>query len=394
MSGRLHRRSRAPLGTAGMTLIEMIVAMVVSLILAQVAFSFFTSQGRAFEHGTKRMSVLQNHRFAMEELERQLRTLGSGVPYEQPELVYAGADVVAFNADFVTRDTTDLFAVHVDRRAHASTTEALTKTSAIRIPNSSFIYPDTSYLESNSPAETLIFFFAPDTLTARTDDFVLYRQVNGAAPAVVARNVLRTLDTAFFEYLYLATSDTAPARLLPVPAGSLPLAHTARMHGSAADTGKSALTDSIRAVRVSFTVTNGNAGPREVRQSVSRIIRLPNAGQQHRKTCGDAPLGAALGATVVTLPSGGKGAHLAWSASADEHGGEGDVLRYLLWRRTTTSGDWGPPFASIPAGGTSYVYVDEDAPPVATVQYALAAQDCTPARSSLSSSAILDMTAP
>jgi hypothetical protein len=139
-------------------------------------------------------------------------------------------------------------------------------------------------------------------------------------------------------------------------------------------------------VRVNLTATNGLSGAREVRRATSRAVRLANAGVAALQSCGDPPVGGgALTATPLAFPDGRRWVELAWSAAADESGGERDILRYVIWRRVSGSGsDWGDPFVSVPSGNASYTYVDEQPVPGTRYDYALAAQDCTPSLSPLS----------
>lgn len=377
-------------GRAGMTLLEMMAALLLSGLVIGTAMSFFQQQGQALSLGTSQLTVLQNYRYAMATLRRDLRTAGAGVPNGQPWLVYAGPDLVAFNADYVTSEPSDPFAIYIDTAATPFATEALTKARRITFPGTSVVYPDTTYREQgvNSPAETLLFFFAADTSTARGDDFVLYRQVNAEPPAVVARNLLRMEDRPFFEYLRLLESDTAAATLAPVPANRMPLRHAEKLHGAPADTGNAALIDRVRAVRISVTATNGKAGPKEVTRNATRVVRLPNAGMAVARTCGEAPqLGTALSVAPFFQPGGQPAVSLAWGPAADERGGEADVLRYVIWRKTSPGADWGDPFLSIPAGQAGYVYTDTDVQRGRAYWYALAAQDCSPALSPLAPAA-------
>jgi type II secretory pathway pseudopilin PulG len=381
---------RPPGPRAGMTLPEMMVALFIGMIVLQVAVGFFAQQGRAFRSGTLAMATAQNARYALNALEKDVRTLGTGVPAQQPQLVYAGPDVLAFNADYATRSESDVFAVYVEKATPASQLEAATPAGRFTIPMTGMGYPDTAYMESgsNSPAETLIFFFQPDPTTPRGDDFALYRQVNGGAPAVVARSLLRTGGQDFFEYLVLQVPPDAPTRL--VSAGGGPLRHTARVHGSEEDVGQAARVDSVRAVRVRFTVTSGETGPGELRRAAERTIRMPNAGQSVRSICGDEPQSAGIAAQAVTLADGSRAVSLAWWPSVDETAGESDVLRYIVWRRTGGAAEWGDPFLSMPAGLPSYGYLDQSVVPGQQYQYALAAQDCTPSRSALGVSGIVN----
>jgi prepilin-type N-terminal cleavage/methylation domain-containing protein len=371
---------------AGFTLPEVLIALFIGLLVVQVAVGFFAQQGRNFSRGTVAMSTAQNARYAVNALEKDVRTVGAGVPGQQPQLVYAGPDVLAFNADYATNDPADVFALYLERDTPPAQLQAATPASRFTIPMTAAGYPDTVYRDngSNSPAETITFFFQPDPTTARGDDFVLNRQVNGGPAAVVARNLLRTGTQDFFEYLVLQVPTDAPTRLVPVGG---PLRHTAPMHGSAQDTGTVARVDSVRAVRVRFTVTSGETGTGELRRAVERTIRMPNAGMAVRSICGDEPQAAGIAAAVVVMPDGSRAVSLAWGPSVDETAGESDVLRYIVWRRTDGAPDWGDPFVSIPAGLTAYNYVDQSVVSGRSYQYALAAQDCTPSRSPLGVSA-------
>ncbi|GBD32318.1 MAG: hypothetical protein KatS3mg081_1943 [Gemmatimonadales bacterium] len=376
----------------GMTLIEMLVALVVFSIVIAGALGFMRSQGRAFTLGNQRMSTLQNLRFALNLMAQDLRALGAGVPDEQPMLVYAGPDVVAFNANHTTNLRNDVFAVYYDPDAPSGAVSALTKALAITIPNTAVTYPDTSYLFGgvNSPAETIVFFFRPDTTTSRTDDYVIYRQVNRGAPELVARNILKTPGTDFFEYYVLVTPASGEPTTQRLPAAELPLVHSVPIHGSPADTGSAAKIDSVRAIRINLTGTNGLTGPEERQRSVSRLVRLPNAGLAVKRTCGDEPLlGTGLVASVGTGPGGVPVVNLTWGAAVDETGGEGDVVSYVIWRRLQSESDWGDPYLNIPAGAAPYVYQDAAVVSGESYVYALAAQDCTPLLSQLAISNVV-----
>lgn len=371
----------------GMTLVEVMVALLVGLLVLSTAMTFFGQQGAAFNRGTVAMSALQNGRYAVNTMEKDIRTAGVGLAPRQPPLVYAGPDVLAFNADYAAGDPTDTHAVYVDENAPADQLQAVRREGRFMVPMTSFSYPDSSYDsgDTNSPAETLAFFFQPDATTARTDDFALYRQVNGTAAAVVARNLLPTDGHPFFEYQVVRVPENGPTQMMTVPG---PLVHRAALHGSPADTGGLARIDSVRAVRVRFTVTNGETGAREQLHPVDRTVRLPNAGMATRNVCGDPPLGTGLGARLVTVGAGQPAVQLAWAASADEAGGEGDVLRYILWK-AVDGAPFADPWVSIPAGLATYSYLDESVTSGHSVQYAVVVQDCTPNRSPMAPSPVV-----
>lgn len=382
-----------------MTLVEMLLALLVFSFVMAGALTFLRSQSRSFTLGSERVAMYQNTRYALNQMEKDLRTAGAGAPDQQPQLIYAGPNVVAFNANYWTNTPGDVKAVYYNPDAPDSAVQALKQTQRITIPQTAFGYPDTSYTDgsSNSSAETIIFYFAPDTSTARADDYVLYRQVNNLAAELVSRNLLHTPGLPFLQYYALSTppgGGTASINL--VPAANLPWWHVAKIHLSPADTfvppglGGGALIDSVRAVRVNFTSTNGRGGSDERRRTLSRMIRLPNAGLVNKKSCGDEPqLGpgfapvanpayAADGVTPVVT--------LTWAAATDEAAGERDVERYVIWRRLSAAPDWGDPIVTVPSGTAPYQYQDASVAPATAYAYAVAAQDCTPLESNQASS--------
>ena len=78
---------------------------------------------------------------------------------------------------------------------------------------------------------------------------------------------------------------------------------------------------------------------------------------------------------------------MTWSATLDQNNGEKDVERYALFKRHTTSTDWGEPFASRPATTPTYTLTD-NAVSSGTWVYGLVAQDCSPANSPLTQSTV------
>lgn len=371
----------------GMTLPELMIALVITLIVVTTALSFFQQQVQAMQIGTGAMRVAQNHRFAISTLRRELRTAGSNVPAKQPPLVYAGADAVVFNADFAAAADSDVFAVYVDSSLPNSAVGALTPAQKGEVaPGTGMMYPDSAYFlgTTNSPAETIAFYFVADATTPRTDDFVLMRRVNREPASVVARNLLRTNNLPFFEYLRLVEEPGELPVVSPFSASTLPLKHAA-IHGNVGDSLKVSPIDAIRGVRVQLTATNGRTGAKETRRSTRETIRLTNIGVTALEACGRAPqLNITLSATAQNV-GGERRVRLAWTAAADESGGERDILRYLVWRivNDPTSTNWGEPYLSISAGQTSYVYVDENLTPNTQYRYAVAGQDCTPLQSAL-----------
>lgn len=382
-----------PNAESGFSLVEMIIAIMIYGIVLAAGIGFVAMQNTLFHRGLDRMTALQNMRYALSSLETDIPSVGTNVPTIQPHLVYAGSDVLAFTGDYASNVANDIFASYID--LGALTGEVTVPDPTITIPNSGgFTWPDTLYLTTaatRSPAEMLIFWFEPDTVTARTDDYMLFRQVNDKLPEPLARNILQADSTPFFQYIRRIDFASAASALAMIPDASLPIAHTSTFHRVPADTAASALADSIRAVRVSFRSTNGLTGDAERIVSASRMIDMPNAGFSLMQTCGDEPIhGDTLGAEIIDLGGGAYASRLTWIAAIDETAGELDVARYVIYRQATpVSTDWGDPYLSIPAGLATYSYDDGLVALGETYQYALAAQDCTPMLSTLEMSGLV-----
>jgi prepilin-type N-terminal cleavage/methylation domain-containing protein len=372
----------------GMTLIELMIALTVFGVVISAAVGFMAKQNDAFQVSIQRLVALRNLRYATSTLSQDLETLGTNVPDGQPAFYYGDDDVVVFSADYATNIAGDPFAVYHDPDAPSGQVQA--PSGAFTIPNSSVAFPDTAYESApgiRSPAEVLIFYFAADSTTARSDDFQLFRRINAGDAEAIARNLLRDGSAPFFSYERLGDDGTGAQVISAVPDSLVPIRHDAVVHGSPADTAASALADSVRAVTVRFRATNGLSGPEEVVVSLSRLIPLPNAGFGMLSTCGSAPLlGVGLTAVYAPLGTGEPAVSLTWSPAIDETGGEGDVVRYVVWRRDFGATDWGEPYLAIPAGAATYSYQDASVTSGEIYEYGLAAQDCTPSLSSRTAS--------
>jgi prepilin-type N-terminal cleavage/methylation domain-containing protein len=374
----------------GMSLPEILIALLVFSAIMAGVLGVLNRENKMMWRATERMNALQNVRYAADIMEQEFRTAGAVTLGNQPFVVYADTHVFAFNANYVTNTSGDFTAVYYDPDAPDAIAQSLLQSQRFTFPLTSFAYPDTTYKSSVgvvSNAETIIFYFTLDTSTTRTDDYLLYRQVNNQPPEVVSRNLLRTAGTPWFTYTSLVSPPSATAYIATVPAGNLPLKHSVKLHISPADTGVAARVDSLRGVKITLTATNGLTGPEERKRTISRTIRLPNAGLVNRANCGDEPFsGIVLTPTpTVVVATGERQVRLNWNPASDEFGGEKDVVRYVLWRRRPADPAFTDldPYVSIPAGVASYVYFDEDAVAGDVFYYAIAAQDCTPSLSSL-----------
>jgi hypothetical protein len=121
---------------------------------------------------------------------------------------------------------------------------------------------------------------------------------------------------------------------------------------------------------------------------MSLIAPFPNMGNRELETCGNDPV--AMSAPTISS-SDSLSVNVAWTADGDEASGERDIMNYLLWRRRVGDSVWGPPFVSIPSGSPpNYTFLDSSVPQDTVDmqwEYAIAAQDCSPAYSDAVSSA-------
>ena len=368
----------------GVSLLELIVAMLIMGIVMGAAMKLFIGQSKSFRRGTSDMTMLQNLRFGADMLNQHFRSVGANTISGQPSIIYADGSVFSFNADYASNtppsDSGVYFAIYYTPKAPNSEVEAITLANQITIPGQgSVTYPHADYLAAPgimSPAEMITFWFAADTETARPDDYVLYRQVNNATPEAVVRNVLQD-SVPFFRYLYL--QDTSSTLSMDtVAAATLPL-----RYDFLTDLTKNHIRANLRAVIVTYIITNGLTGAAERTRPMSLIAPFPNMADRQLQTCGNNPVTMAQPTVAwnpVTLS-----VDITFAANGDEASGERDIVNYVLWRRPVGSLNWAAPFLSIPAGHPpTYNVPDQTVPraptgsPGVPWEYAVAAQDCTP----------------
>ncbi|HXC25807.1 MAG TPA: prepilin-type N-terminal cleavage/methylation domain-containing protein [Gemmatimonadaceae bacterium] len=361
----------------GFTLLEMMLAITLMMLVFGIVIPFFQSQLKVMSAHAGRFDAMQNARFGALTVDRELRIAGAGVPSQQPMIVQAGPYAITFNADLATNDSTSagtFGSVYYDPDLSASATMSLPNTTKITLPLSAVSYPDSNYYNQSGPqsyAETISFWVALDTTAGSAGRYALYRRVNALPATIVARGlVLPATDPPPFTYLMYDTLGNT----VTIPTGRLPAYHVA-YHGSTADTGSSALTDSIRTVHVHFVgAYYGTKGDTSYR-TVDLGIRLNNAGLLNLTTCGQPPI---FGQSVTPTYSVGppKKVTLTWGAAFDETGGEKDVERYVIYRRASSAATFGEPYASIPSGLASYSYIDTQVNSGDSWIYGVAAQDC------------------
>ncbi|MGH7620254.1 MAG: PilW family protein [Gemmatimonadaceae bacterium] len=372
----------------GFTILEMILSMGLLLAVLGLSTRLFRVQSNAVSTQAGRLDAMQNSRFALGLLEREVRMAGVGVADAQPLLVMAGPMAITFNADLVALDTGDFSAVYTNPDADSAAVDVMTTAAKITLPGTAKTYPDTNYAYNvgvPSNAETITYWLSQDSTSTRSNEYILFRRANARPAKVVARGLIYNSGDTIFKYWKADTTGT----LTPVSPAVLPLIHTAAMHGSTADTGRSALTDSIKQMRVTFkSLYHDPKTNVDVLRTVSQTIHLMNAGLIHRSTCGQPPLGVSPTATVTqangtSIPQ--TYVTVSWTASTDDGAGEKDVERYAIYRRLSSVSTFDEPFASVPAGSSSYSFEDTDLISGQSWIYGVAAQDCTPASSPVGS---------
>jgi hypothetical protein len=336
-------RWKAACRASGFTIAEVIVSALLFAILVTGALGFIRLQTMGFGKTMDRMSLRHTLRSAIKTLEADIYQAGTNLSPVELGVVRTGETTFSFNAP-------------LSRLSPSGST-------------------DPTASEDSGLTTTVTFFFSPDSTTERPDDFALYRQLDFQEPVVLARNLLRSPDHPFFRYL--AVTDTG---LDSVPAARVPLILGAHREKTVGKTPADFLPGSIRGVRVVFGVTNGRVGEAEKTSFIARVLRTPNLRPSILEECGEKPVFTSeLKGSVVTTETGKAVAELSWERAPDDGGGEGDILRYVLWRRLAGSEGWGLPYLSIPAGKQSYTYRDADLEPGRFYEYGISAQDCRPA---------------
>lgn len=373
----------------GFTLLELMISITLIGILLALTVPFFRTQVQAFGNVSGRDDAAQNARYGVSMIDRELRVAGIGVVDPQPMIVQAAPRAITFNVDLVSRLQTDPAAAYFDPDEDPAAVSALPKTSKITLPLSGFQYPDSNYFQAAgepSAAETVSFWVDtdPDPLAKGTS--ILYRRVNNLPPSVVAKSIIILPGEPVFRYF---KADTL-GQLVEIPQSILPIYHFAPIHNSKADTLTSALTDSIRVVRVRLTGVYVDRAGKKSNRPIETGIRIMNSGLLHFSTCGDPPIFAsainAVGSNMV--PSGPK-VVVSWNSSVDQAAGERDVEQYSIYRRKDTDLAFTEPLASIPSGSATYSFTDTQVASGDRWVYGVAARDCGGQSSAVMSSALV-----
>lgn len=380
-------RRLSPMRRRGFTLAELLLSITLTIAVFSAAVPFFTLQMRSLQQDLGRSDAQQTARFAQNTVDRELRNIGIAVtpmqpalmiPRNQPKIVLAHAFGVVFNTNLVANDTLDVNAVYYDPNVPANLTTAIPYTNMISLPLTGASYPDYVYRDNAgmlSQAETVAYWATLDSTATATDEYVLFRRVNDGPIAVVARGIRVPAGQALFQYRRLWSTGVIDS----IPNASLPI------HWN--DVAQTA--DSIRTVTINLRGIFKGYDLRNKAKTYERYVNtqtnMANIGLSQRNSCGDIPLNPGIPtATIVIDPMTGATAKvtLTFSASGDEASGEHDVERYAVFRREVGF-PWDEPIAVVGKGGGPYTWEDFDIQPGNQYQYGVAAQDCSPANSTI-----------
>ncbi len=367
---------RARSNRFGFTLLEMMLSITIMLLVFGMVVPFFRAQLQAMGEQANRFDAQQNARFGVSSIERDLRVAGAGVPSKQPMVVQVDPYAVTFNADLVTNVISGIGsfgAVYFDSDMPTSATVSMLRTSKVTLPRTSVMYPDSNYYNQAGPlsyAETISYWVALDTTEgSEPGTYALYRRVNSLPQTIVARGlIIEAGDPSPFQYFVL--NDKGEQEM--IPGNRLPAVHTA-IHGSATDINGSALTDSVRLVKIFLKGQAVGARGKLIKREFESSIRLLNAGLLQHSTCGEAPVFSQT--VTASYSSATKSVTVTWNRAVDEGSGERDVERYVVFRRLQSETIFQNPHTSVAAGETLYAFQD-GALSSGNWVYGVAAQDC------------------
>ncbi|MDH5233502.1 MAG: prepilin-type N-terminal cleavage/methylation domain-containing protein, partial [Gemmatimonadota bacterium] len=127
----------------GFSLVEILVAMALTLAVFAITLPFVRAQTRALGVSAGRLDADQLARYAQRAVDHDLR-LASAVP-GQPLLVLAGPMAIAFNANLLAVDTSDPGARDINAAAPTTLTDSWRLADAATLPNTARNYPTQDY---------------------------------------------------------------------------------------------------------------------------------------------------------------------------------------------------------------------------------------------------------
>ncbi|HVH39798.1 MAG TPA: prepilin-type N-terminal cleavage/methylation domain-containing protein [Gemmatimonadaceae bacterium] len=346
----------------GFTLVEILVAMTLTLAVFAITLPFVRAQTRALGASAGRLDADQVARYAQRAIDRDLR-LASAVD-GQPLLVQAGPLAISFNANLTAADTADPGALDLQQGAATTLTDSWRLAAATALPITGRVYPAADYLDRSgeiSRHETISYFLRPDTISGRSDLYVLYRRVNARDSVQVVRALQVPADSAFFSYF-----RPVGGVLTRIAGSRLPLYWD------------STAIDSIRSVGLRATgFYRERTTGKETLRTVSWTTVVPNAAGRLTAGCGSAPVAPGSAYIVVQSSSGPYRVEVRWLRSTDDGAGADDVRYYVIERRPTAGAAPWETLATLPArGSTTYLWTHGSPSGSGSYTYGVRAVDC------------------
>lgn len=349
-------------GRGGFTLIEIVVAMTLTLAVFAITLPFVRAQTNALGQSAGRLDADQIARYAQRAIDADLRLATADLG--QPMLVHAGPMAISFNANLLASDSLDPGAADVESGAATTLTVSWRLANAGAVPRGGGrVYPTQDHLDGSgevSKNETISYFLHPDTISGRTDIYVLWRRVNARDSVQLVRNLHVPAESAFFAYY-----RPVAGALTRIAASRLPLWWD------------SVAVDSIRSVglRAAGYYKNRTTGVETIR-TVQWTTVLPNAVTRLTGGCGAAPAAPAALTANKTNNSRPLRVTLDWDDAGDDGSGSLDVRQYVIeWRRA--GGTW-LALASVPATGAgTYRWIHTLPVVIGSWEYGIRALDCT-----------------
>ena len=216
----LARQSRHARRRSGFTLIEMMMAILLTMMVFAATIPFFRQQTIAVDRSAARLDALQNARYAQNAIDRELRMAG-GVS-GQPIIVQAAPFAITFNVNLVTNTANDPDATYYNPYADPLAVMSWDPSSKKKLPTSTVLYPTQFYYinGSQSPAETISYMLFVDATSGRTDLYNLFRRVNDRDSTLISNDLWIPTDTNYFFQYYKSSASGA---LTQIPQASLPL---------------------------------------------------------------------------------------------------------------------------------------------------------------------------
>ena len=368
-----------PANRSGFTLIEMMMAVLLTMLVFAITIPFFRVQTNALDGGAGRLDALQNARYAQSAIDRELRLAG-GIT-GQPIIVQADKFAITFNVDLVTTSKNDPDATYYNPNADSLAVESWQVSRAKALPRSAVVYPTQSYFDGGgfrSHAETISYFLYPDSSSGRNDLYTLFRRVNDRDSTVIAHNMWIPVDTNYF-FKYSRTDSSGA--IVSIPQASLPI-YWNTAGGWA---------DSVRLVQMRIAgLYRDVKKATDITKTIYHSMRLINAGMLKQNICGVPPQPATSVIATQLDPSGLpwvfgpiSEVQVGWNASPEETSSEKDVASYVIERTVQGTTNWDVLGNVVAHGVASYTF-DDFTFLSGNWTYGVVAVDCTPGYSTVS----------